>query len=404
MSPNNQPPASAVSCSLLVKTIAEDDHIYHFDDSWNLSVGGFQFTRRGDDRIKVQFSFQAQLRHIDEEGHSVTVMGDEGMDEMQPFLEKIESLLDIFTLYTGIPLAIEDGSFVISGAGMSTSSAPVVNTLTLHDVSGLQGRYSNLLADEDLANAARFFRLSLIDKEYTGKGIKFWAALEALYNGEKEKVPTVLSQIIPEEQAKIEELISTLKLDEDLKERLRGAIKYQKTVSDKDVLSQKIRIMNESGDISSDDVREFLRWWSGPRNLSAHGKRIRRDDEDRKEAVDDLKDTIEMLLQSEISPSMHAYFIGHPKDIDSGFWDENDHSVNKISESCWVKPIHWGTYLLEHIGHHKIGTNGPLVYVNHDKMIEVTREGRTELEDISHLPGEYQTAIKKVQAQLNKNI
>ncbi len=404
MKVNNNHPASSTSCSLLIKATAEDNHIYHFDDSWNLSIDGFKFTKSGDDRVKVNFSFQAQLHQVDDKGNLVTVIGDKNMDEIQPFLEKLESLLDILTLYTDVPLVIDDGSFVISGAGMSTLSNPVTNTLMLHDLSGLGSRYSHLQTNEDLSNAVRFFRLSLIDKKYSGKAVKLWAALESLYKEAKDEVPTIWSQMEVAEKQKLDDLINTFNLEEDLKDRLRGAIKYQKTLSDKDVLSRKVKLMNESGDISQNNVRKLIKWWSEPRNISAHGRIIRRDDVDRKEAVEDLENTLKMLLQSGISPSMHAYFIGHPKDVDQDFWDENDSTITKKTEDCWIKPTPWGTYLLENMRHHKVGDNMPMLYVSHDKVYELSRKGNTEVLDTSILPTHYQEAVKKVQKKLNKTV
>jgi len=35
---------------------------------------------------------------------------------------------------------------------------------------------------------------------------------------------------------------------------------------------------------------------------------------------------------------MYAYFIGHPDDVDQGFWDKNDSTITKMSKDCWIKP------------------------------------------------------------------
>lgn len=393
---------SSVHCLIQIKAEAEDDHIYHFDDTWNITVDNFRFSKNGEDKLKVEFDFPSNLHEITDDGQRVTVIPHEGLEELQPQLEKLEVLLDIMSLHTGVPLAIVDGSYEFRGGGFGSSSNPVTNSLSLHDVHGLEKRYNNVIKNDELGNAIRLFRLALIDKEYTGKGIKFWAALEALYRKEKEGIATIWSTLSKEEQESLAKGIESLSIEQGLKDKLLGGLKYQKVLNDKEVLSEKIKLMNSSGDIPQEDIKKLLRWWSEPRNMSAHGQRIKRDDESRQDAIDDLEDTIETLLQTGLNPSMHAYFIGHPKDVEGGFWDENDHIISKISEDCWVQPTGWGNYLLENIGLHKVGNNGSLVYVTHDKVIEITADKRVELSDFSMLPKTYQETIVKIQKKLNK--
>lgn len=394
---------SSVHCSIQIKAVTEDDHIYHFDDTWNITIDNFCFSKHGDDKLKVQFDFQSNLHDMTDDGRRVTVIPHEGLEEFQPQLEKLEILLDIMSLHTGVPLAMVDGSYEFRGGGFGSRSNPVTNSLSLHDVRGLEKRYNNVIRNDDLGNAIRLFRLALIDKEFTGKGIKFWAALEALYRKEKEGIATIWSTLNNEEQKSLTETIQSLSSEQNLKDKLIGALKYQKVLTDKEVLSEKIMLMNSAGDIPQDDIKKLLRWWSEPRNMSAHGQRIKRDDETRHEAIDDLEDTMETLLQTGLSPSMHAYFIGHPNDVDGSFWDEKNHIINKVSQECWVHPTGWGNYLLENIGKHKISNNCPLVYVSHDKVIEITADNRIELEDISRLPKSYQETIVKIQKKLNQD-
>jgi DNA-binding ferritin-like protein (Dps family) len=44
----------------------------------------------------------------------------------------------------------------------------------------------------------------------------------------------------------------------------------------------------------------------------------------------------------------------------------------------------------------------PLLYVSHDKVYELSQDGKTEISNISTLPKEYQKAVKKVQKKLNE--
>jgi len=78
---------SNVICSLLVKFVAEDDHIYNFDDSWNVTIGDFQLSNRGDTRLQIRFSFQAKLRSVDKKGHSAVLLPHEDLSEIQPYLD-----------------------------------------------------------------------------------------------------------------------------------------------------------------------------------------------------------------------------------------------------------------------------------------------------------------------------
>lgn len=393
-----------ITCKLTVRFVAEDDHIWHFDDSWNVVLGEFSLSNIGGEKLQVTFVFDADVVKTDSNGHSTITIPHEDLDELQPYLEKLEVILDLLTLHSGLPLAIEDGSFFFSGAGYGSSSNPVTNVSKLNDVSGLQNRFAKLVAsDSDVGNAIRFFRLSQIDKDYNGKAVKLWATLEALYKGYEKSEDTICKKLDKKEKKQISNVInSQTKLSDEEKKRLIDTILMQKLSSKSTLLSRKLKLMNSNGDYKQEEIKDLVAWWSNARNAPSHGERIRRDDEERQDAVDDCEDTVETLLESGVTPSMHAYFIGHPNDVDQGFWDKNDSTITKLSEDCWIKPTPWGTYLLENMGHHKVGNNMPLLYVSHDKVYELSRDGHSEIPDISSLPKRYQEAVNKVQKKLNE--
>jgi len=400
------PPISNVSCSVLVKFVAEDDHVYQFDNSWNVTIGNFLLSNKGNARLQIRFSFQAQLRSIDKNGHSVTLLPHEDLVEIQPYLEKTEILLDLLSLQVGTPLAIEDGSFEFNGAGFISSSNPVTNTNKLYDFPGLEKRYQNLLKNKNLINATRFFRLSQIDKEYNGKAIKLWAALEALYKGYEKGLKPIWNNLVKTDQRKLELAIKSLPIGGKEKERLLNAVKYQTPLSKQELLSQKIKLMNNSGEYTSEDMTQLLKWWSGLRSYPAHGERIKKDDEYKQSTIEDLEDTLETLLKSSLEPSLYGYFIGHPQDMDGDFWNKDDYTIKKVSSRCWIKPNHFilgaTDQILRDIGHHKIRDNEPFLFVSHNKVISLSKEGVAEITNLSELSKEFRGTVQRVKRKLNK--
>ncbi len=366
-------------------------------------IGEFSLLNVGGEKLQVTFVFDAGIVNTDKDGHSILTMPHEGLNELQPYLEKLEIIIDLLTLHSGIPLEIEDGSFVFTGGGYGSSSNPVTNVSKLYDIFGLQKRFANLVtSDNDVTNALRFFRLSQIDKDYNGKAVKLWATLEALYKGYEKGEDTICKKLSKKEKKQIRDAINgQTKLSDEEKKRLIDTVFMQKLSSKSTLLSRKLKLMNSNGDYKEEEIRDLVAWWSDARNAPSHGERIKRDDEERQDAVDDCEDTVETLLESGVTPSMHAYFIGHPDDVDQGFWDKNDSTISKMSEDCWIKPTPWGTYLLENMGHHKVGNNMPLLYVSHDKVYELSKDGHIEILDISSLPKHYQEAVNKVQKKLN---
>lgn len=397
---------SNVTCSLLVKFIAEDDHIYNFDDSWNVTIGDFQLSNRGNTRLQIRFSFQAKLRSVDKKGHSTVLLPHEDLPEIQPYLENLEILLDLLSLQVGTPLAVEDGSFEFNAVGYSTKSNPVTNINKIYDLAGLEKRYQDLLKNENLVNATRFFRLSQIDREYNGKAIKLWATLEALYKGYKKEIKTIWSILKRSDQNKLETTINSLPLTEKEKQSLLSALKERKLLSPTELLSRKIKLMNSSGEYSVKDTAELVKWWSKSRNNPAHGERIKRNDGNKQEAIDDLEDTLETLLEGDLKPSLYGYFIGHPDDVDGNLWDKNDHTVRKLSKLCWIKPSHLimgaNDQLFKDVGHHKVKDNAPFLFVSHDRTISMSKDGITEVTDLSILPKVFVNAVRRAQKKLNK--
>lgn len=393
-----------ITCRLTVHFVAEDDYIWHFDDSWNVVIGEFSLLNIGGEKLQVIFVFDADIVKTDKSGHSTLTIPYEGLNELQPYLEKLETILDLLTLHSGIPLAIEDGSLVFIGGGYGTSSNPVTNVSKLHDISGLQKRFANLIAtDSDIGNALRFFRLSQIDKDYNGKAVKLWATLEALYKGYEKDEDIICKKLNKKEKKQIRDVINgQTKLSDEEKKRLIDTIFMQKLSSKSTLLSKKLKLMNSNGDYKEEGIKELVAWWSDARNAPSHGERIKQDDDERHDAVDDCEDTVETLLESGVNPSMHAYFIGYPSDVDQNFWDKKDSTITKMSKDCWIKPTPWGTYLLDNIGHHKVGNNMPLLYVSHDKVYELSQDGKAEISDTSTLPKEYQEAVNRVQKKLNE--
>lgn len=393
-----------IICKVTIRFIAEDDHIWHFDDSWNVVLGEFSLSNVGGEKLQVTFMFDADIIKTNKIGKSTLIIPHEDLNELQPYLEKLEIILDLLTLHSGTPLAIEDGSFVFTGGGYGSSTNPVTNISKLHDVSGLQKRFDNLInSSSGVDNAIRFFRLSQIDKDYNGKVVKLWATLEALYKGYEKSEDTICKKLDKKEKKQIRDAINNqTKLSDDEKKRLIDTMFMQKLSSKSTLLSRKLKLMNSNGDYKEEEIKDLVAWWSDARNAPSHGERIKRDDEERQNAVDDCEDTVETLLESSVTPSMHAYFIGHPNDVDQNFWNKNDLTITKMTDDCWVKPTHWGTYLLENMGHHKTGNKMPLLYVSHDKVYQLSQNGNTEVSDINTLPKHYQEAVDKIQKKLNE--
>lgn len=401
----NQVPISKVDCSLLVKFIAEDDHLYNFDDTWNVTIGEFQLLNRGSTRLQIRFSFRAQLKTVDNDGHSIITLMDQDSDVFSPYLEKIEVLLDLLSLQVGTPLAIEDGSFEFSGGGYITKSNPVTNTNKLYDLPGLEQRYRSLLKSKNLINATRFFRLSQTNKEYNGKATMLWASLEALYKGYEKGLKPIWNNLSKADQGKLESVINSLPIKSSEKKRLLNVVMYQTPLSKQELLSQKIKLMSNSGEYTEGYMTQLIKWWSGSRNYPAHGERIKRNDEDKQEAIDDLEDTLETLLESSLEPSLYGYFIGHPQDVENNFWDKDDYMIRKLSKRCWIKPSHFilgaTDQLLRDIGHHKVRDNAPFLFVSHNKVMSLSKEGVNKITDISVLPKVFINAVNRVQKKLN---
>lgn len=397
---------SSVACSLLVKFVAEDDHIYNLDDSWNVTIGDFQLSNRGNTKLQIKFSFQAKLRSVDKKGHSTVLLPHEDLPEMQPYLEKLEILLDLLSLQVGIPLAIEDGSFEFNAVGYSTKSNPITNTSKLYDLIGLEKRYQNMLKNENLVNATRFFRLSQIDREYNGKAIKLWATLEALFKGYKREIKTIWSKLKQTDKNKLESIINSLPIKVKEKQSLLNAIRERKLLSPTELLSRKIKLMNSNGEYSERDTAGLVSWWSKSRNNPAHGERIKRNDEDKQDAIDDLENTLETLLEGDLTPSVYGYFIGHPDDVDGNLWNKDDHTIRKLSKRCWIKPSHLilgaNDQLFKDIGHHKVKDNAPFLFVSHNRIISMSKEAVIEVTDLDSLPKVFVNAVKRVQKKLNK--
>ncbi len=59
--------------------------------------------------------------------------------------------------------------------------------------------------------------------------------------------------------------------------------------------------------------------------------------------------------------------------------------------------------LFPDIGHHKIKDNAPFLFVSHDKIISLSKDGITEITNLSGLPKIFVSAIRKTQRKLNKD-
>ncbi len=395
-----------VNCSLNIKFLGEDDHIYTFDDTWNIDVGDFQIQNTLGNKLKVSFQFTAQLESLDEEGGRMFEIPHEELAELQPYLEKLEILLDILSFQTDLPLKIEDGSFEFNGGGYASTSNPVINTISLQDLPGLTKRYQNLLKKEELINTFRFFRLSQIDNEPNGKAIKLWATLEALYKGYEKNIKSIWSTLIPSDQKVLLETIESLETGPDEKAHLKAALESRKTLSKTEMLSQKIKLMSPDGEHTQEQIKGLVSWWASSRHNPAHGTRIKQSDEVKLDALNDLESTLEMLLGDTVRPSTLHFFIGHPNDLGEKFWSKDDYTVKQLSSECWVKPgnLILGTHdqILESIGNQKISNNKPFLYVSHDQIILLDKNGLSRITDLSTLPQEFKEAVEKIQIRLNK--
>lgn len=404
---------SIVKCSILIKFYSSDNDVYRFNDSWNFKIDKYQFKRIDDFNVKIEFCYSEKLYDVKNKKISIGKIPSRFSDIFVEELDRVVSLIDLISLHISQPLEIIYDSLEFSAETGATLAPKNDRTIEISDIDDISSRFDYLLGKNNVRNSLRFFRLSQIDNDINGKGIKLWATLEGLYSGFEKGNKPILNNISEDHNVKLCELINEFyEISLEDKETLKRVIKDIKQFSKKNLLANKLDLTDEKGTLSKEETEKLLDWWSGPRNKPAHGARIKPMDKASEDAIEDMEDNTKMFLFDSIKPPMYGYFLGDPADFknkenqsENTFLDpRKDYSAQKHYDDCVSSPTSWDDkdYLIKHVLFNKYGENRPILFITHDKVMDIKANSNLSQENVKKLPKHYQKVIELLQKKLNK--
>jgi len=306
-----------VYAKLLIKFQSDADNYYlKFSSDWNFSIGDFQFSFIDEDSVQVSFEFSAELVEKEPSGQMVHIIPSEENREFQEKKDELDVILDLLSLSTGHAIKIKTGSVTLSASGIESSN-PVENTkvVLLPDIDGVNKRFVFLQTqkNEGLYNGLRAYRMALSYEDSGEKIVKLWSVIEQLYSKSGGRLFT------DEEYSTLKKLLEEWKeLPKNKREILLKRVKDTPETSPMDSITKKVKLMNEEGHLSAEQVRALLNEWRSKRSSTAHGTRA-----SNREEVDDvlwdIEGTVETLIGSQIYPKMIGYLIFQEADIKKEF-------------------------------------------------------------------------------------
>ena len=404
---------SIVKCSILIKFFSSNNDIYRFEDSWNFVIDKYKFTKVDDLNVKIEFNYNEKLYDVKNKKISIAKIPGSSGEIFLNELDNVTSLVDLISLHVSQPLEIIYDSLEFSAETGATLAPKNDHTVKISDIDNILSRYNNLLNKNNVRNSIRFFRLSKIDNDLNGKGIKLWATLEGLYSGFEKGNKPIFNNVSKDHYTELCKLIDGFnEISHEDRETLKKVIKDIKQFSKKQLLANKLDLMNEKGTLSKEEIEDLLDWWSSSRNLPAHGTRVKPMDDKAEDVIDDMEDTVTNVLFSSIKPPMYGYFLGDPADFKNKENQDNktflDYTKDCVAKKHYKDCVSWPTawndkdYLIKNVVFSKYGKNRPLLFITHDEVLNIEKNLTMSQEDIKKIPKRYQKVIVVLKEKLNK--
>lgn len=282
--------------------LAPKHRTYEFGDGWDFEIHGFRFSKENDE-LYVSYEFEFEVEQDDPNFGKVLSGPHEDSEELLEKEYELETLLDVIALETGEGLRIETDTYSYT---WGNHTEKVTGTNVLHfsgDTESIGTRYRNVLkTDDSLQDALRFYRLNKLDDDLGERAMQLWTVIERLYGKQPDE-----KYLSKQEVKTIMECIQKSGIPENKHEKIRTALNFINPVNTLDLLADRIKLKTQDGPMSEEELKELLGYWKDLRGSQGHGRYLLRS-EDLEFSIWDIEDTVELFLESKISPKLyHAY-------------------------------------------------------------------------------------------------
>lgn len=389
-----------VQVKLLIRFQSDEDHFHlKFSPDWNFSIDGFQFSFINESRVQVSFEYEAELSEEWADGQMAHRIPSEGDPEFEEKREKLEKVLDLISLSSGHGIKIQTGSATVSSQGIGSSN-PVENTkvVVLPDVEGVTKRleYVKRRNDKGLFNGLRSYRMSLSYQDSGEKIAKLWGVIEQLYSKAGGKM------FSSEELDKLKQLLNDWDVSPDFKrEIVLTRAKDAPEISPMESMVVKVKLMDEEGDFSPEEIQKILSEWRKARSSTAHGGR-RSSSEEVDNVLWDIEQTVEALIGNQVYPKMIRYLLFQESNINKEFLERQGFLVSKLKDGYCAYAIRFGDF-----EHYKtflpseLTSNEAQIYVvSHNEIHKLTKTN-TQLVGMDDLKEPIRGFISTLQNTIN---
>jgi len=377
----------------------KDNFHLKFSPDWNFSIDGFQFSFVKDDQVQVSFYYEAELSEKWSSGQVAHRIPSEGDPEFEEKREELEKVLDLISLSTGHGLKIQTGSATVSSQGIGSSN-PVENTkvVVLPDIDGVTKRldYVKRRKDKGLFNGLRSYRVSLSYEDSGERIAKLWGVIEQLYAKSGDKM------FNNEELEKLKELLNGWDVSPEFKrDVVFKRAKDAPEISPMESMVAKVKLMDEEGDFTPEEIRKILGEWRSVRNLPAHGARGS-SSEEVDDVLWDIKQTVEALIGSQVYPKMIQYLLFRESDVNKDFLERQGFLVSKLTDGYCAYAIRFDDfeYYKTFLPNELTSNEASIYIISHDKIHKLTKTD-TQLSVLDKLEDPIKEFISKLQNKIN---
>lgn len=369
---------------------------FTFQDGWDFEIADFKFTKISDHELEITFSFESKLEVDDELFGRVRESPHDLNEDLLKIENELDTLLDVLGLQLGAGIRIDLGSYEFNYPGGSNRSS-FAAALSLSEHDAISERFERLKsANEPLIDALRFHRLSLLEEDSGEKTTQLWSVIERLYG--KQPGGSFLDK---DELSWLSERIDESEdISEDKKEKLIEGIKHINPINTLDLLADRIKLNTTDGPLSEDDKKDLLRGWKKLRGYQGHGEYLLRN-ENLQEELYDLADTVELILENNITPRMYMVVAFEDGVLSDGWKNTPSHEF----ENGWnFTPVR-GSKIQEELRtlEHLVGEKGRVYIIDYKDIFKVELRASEKCAD-SEVEEPVLAYAKRVQEKMSAEV
>ncbi|MFS8160153.1 MAG: hypothetical protein ACMG6E_08075 [Candidatus Roizmanbacteria bacterium] len=190
-------------------------------------------------------------------------------------------------------------------------------------------------------------------------------------------------------------------LPEKKREVLLKRVQDTPETSPMDSMVEKVKLMNEEGDLAAEEVRTILNEWRSKRSSTSHGGRAS-NREEFDDVLWDIEGVVETLIGSQVYPKMIRYLVFRESDINKDFLERQGFLISRLETGYCAFAIKHDDFdrYTQFLPQELVSSDAYIYIVSHNQVHQLKQTGIKEVV-LADVEEPARKTVTKIQEKIN---